>query len=89
MKLPAGLTSGVPKAGSPKPETQDPFSNSPSIPAADRDGTNVLGMLAADRAAEHSALFAAQAEERKAIEAAEEARWQHILARRKLHGQMA
>jgi hypothetical protein len=90
MKKPLDLVSGVKQAVNPgKPQAKDPFVGEPSIPREDVAGTHALAMLATDRAAERYAAIAARREHQKAIAAAEDAKWQEILARRTLHGQLS
>lgn len=89
MKRPADLISGARKAAAPsKPAPEDPFASAPSIPSADIAGTQALGVLAVESAERNRLVYNQRVAQQKAKEAAEEAKWQEILARRKLHGQM-
>lgn len=89
MRKPADLISGAKKAAAPsKPAAEDPFVGTPSIPAADITGTYALGVLAVERAEENRLAYNQRVARQKSKEVAEEAKWQEILARRKLHGQM-
>jgi hypothetical protein len=90
MKKPLDLVSGAIQATKPgKPQAKDPFVGEPSIPRENISGTHALAMLATDRAAERYAAIAARREYQKARTAAEDAKWQEILARRTLHGQLS
>jgi hypothetical protein len=88
MRKPRDLVSGALKTKPVAEPAPDPFVHEAAITAAGVAGANLLGALAADREAQNVIAHNLRVQYQKDKEAAEDSKWEEILARRRLHKQM-